>query len=147
MGSTFHSLHYHVVFSTKERRPSLRPEWRDRAHAYIGGIVRNQDGVAEAIGGVEDHVHLLLGLKTTHRISDLMRDLKKDSSTWIADNFSPGFAWQEGYAVFTVSASNVDAVRAYIGRQEEHHRKTTFADELRQFLEKHGVMHDPQYLT
>lgn len=147
MGSTFRSLHYHVVFSTKERRPSLRPEWRNRAHAYLGGIVRNQGGVAEAVGGIEDHVHLLLGLKTTHCLADAMRDLKRDSSNWIAENFDRAFAWQEGYAVFTVSASNVEAVRAYIGRQEAHHCKATFIDELRSLLEKHGVNYDAKYLT
>ena len=147
MGSTFHSLHYHVVFSTKERRPLLRKEWRERLHAYLGGIARNQEGVAEAIGGVENHVHLLLELKTTHRISDVMRDLKKDSSNWVANNFDRKFAWQEGYAIFSVSASNVEAVRAYIGRQEDHHKKSSFSDELKVLLEKHGVTYDAKYLV
>lgn len=146
MGSTFHSLHYHVVFSTKERRPSLRSEWRARLHAYLGGIIRNQEGVAEAVGGIEDHVHLIASLKTTHRIADVMRDLKKDSSNWVVENFDRQFAWQEGYAVFTVSASNVEAVRDYIGRQEEHHRKATFTDELKALLEKHAVAYDSKYL-
>jgi putative transposase len=145
MGSTYHSLHYHVVFSTKERVPSLRPEWGERVHAYLGGIIRNQGGVPEAVGGVEDHVHLLLGLKTTHWIADVTRDLKKDSSNWITETFERNFAWQEGYAVFTVSASNVEAVRAYIGRQEEHHRKAGFLDELRALLEKHGVNFEGKY--
>lgn len=147
MGSTFFSLHYHVVFSTKERRPLLRSEWRDRLHAYLGGIVRNQGGVAEAIGGVEDHIHLLVSLRTTHCLADLVRDLKKDSSTWTADNFDPEFGWQEGYAVFSVSATHIEPVRAYIAGQEEHHRKANFLDELRNLLEKNGVAYDPKYLV
>ncbi len=78
-------------------------------HAYLGGIIRHQKGVAEAIGGVEDHVQLLISLPTTHCIANVMRDLKKDSSTWIANNFSPDFRWQEGHAVFSVRTSNVAA--------------------------------------
>lgn len=147
MGSTFHSLHYHIVFSTKERRASLRSEWRARRHAYLGGIIRNQEGVAEAVGGVEDHVHLLASSKPTHRIADVMRDLKRGSSNGVADNFDRQFAWQEGYAVFTVSASNTEAVRAYIGRQEEHHKKSGFVDKLKALLEKHGVSYEPNYLV
>ena len=100
----------------------------------------------EAIGGVEDHVHLLISLKTTHTIADLMRDLKKDSSAWTAENFERDFAWQEGYAVFSVSATHAEAVRDYIARQEEHHRKTSFREELQALLEKQGVAYDPKYL-
>ncbi len=124
----------------------IRSEWRPRLHSYLGGIVRNQEGVAEAIGGIEDHVHLLVSLKPVHRIADVMRDLKKDSSTWAAENFEPRFAWQEGYAVFSVSASNTRVVRDYIARQEEHHRKVTFAGELNALLEKHGVSYEAKYL-
>jgi REP element-mobilizing transposase RayT len=147
MGSTFFSLHYHIVFSTKERRPLIRPEGRERLHAYLGGIVRNQGGVAEAVGGVEDHVHILASLRTTHCLADFMRELKKDSSSWAAENFDREFGWQEGYAVFSVSATHVDAVRGYIAGQEEHHRKAGFLDELKVLLEKNGVAYDPQYLA
>ena len=147
MGSTFFSLHYHIVFSTKERRPFIRSEWRDRLHAYLGGIVRNQGGVAEAVGGVEDHVHLLVSLRTTHCLSDFMRDLKKDSSNWAAENFDRAFGWQEGYAVFSVSATHIEPVRAYIAGQEEHHRKANFLDELKTLLEKNGVAYDAKYLA
>jgi REP element-mobilizing transposase RayT len=92
MGSTFYSLHYHVVFSTKERRPFIRPEWRARFHEYLGGIVRGLGGVAEAIGGVEDHVHLLISLKTTDAPADFVRELKKASSVWAAENHEPSLA-------------------------------------------------------
>jgi len=94
---------------------------------------------------VEDHVHLLIGLKTTHTVAALMRDLKKDSSTWVAENFERAFAWQEGYAVFSVSAGHAEAVRGYITRQEEHHRKISYLDEMRLLLEKNWVKFDPQY--
>jgi putative transposase len=147
MGSTFFSLHCHIVFSTKERRPFIRSEWRERLHAYLGGIVRNQGGVAETIGGVEDHVHLLLSLRTTHCLADFVRDLKKDSSNWTAENFDPEFSWQEGYAVFSVSATHVEPVRAYIAGQEDRHRKANFLNELQKLLEKNGVSYDPKYVV
>ena len=93
MGSTFFSLHYHLVFSTKERRAFIKPAWQPRLHAYLGGIIRGMNGVAEIVGGVEDHVHILASLRSVHCIADVLRDLKKESSTWakrilIAD--SPG---------------------------------------------------------
>ena len=147
MGSTYFSLHYHVVFSTKERRPFIRPEWRERLHAYLGGIVRNQSGVAEAVGGMADHIHLLVSLRTTHCLADFMRDLKKDSSNWAAEHFDRDFSWQEGYAVFSVSATHIEPVQAYLAGQEEHHRRTSFFDELKALLEKNGVSYDQKYLA
>jgi putative transposase len=100
MGSTFYSLHYHVVFSTKERRPFIRTEWRARLHEYLGGTIRGLGGVPEAIGGVEDHVHLLISLKTTDAPADLVPELKKASSVWAAENHGSSFGWQEGYAIY-----------------------------------------------
>jgi REP-associated tyrosine transposase len=146
MGSTYHSLHYHWVCSTKERRPLIR-NWRAALHQYLGGTIRGLGGVALQVGGVEDHVHVLMGLKTTHCIADFIRELKKASSVWVADNHDRTFQWQEGYSIFTVSASMLATVTAYIRRQEEHHRKVSFIDELKQFLEKHGVKYDPKYLA
>jgi putative transposase len=146
MGSTFYSLHYHIVFSTKERRPLIRPEWRPRLHEYLGGTVRGMGGVAEAVGGVEDHVHLLVSLKTTEAPADLVRELKKASSIWTAEKHEPMFAWQEGYSIFTVSWTHVPIVRRYIANQEPHHRKIAFVDELKRLLEKNGVKYDPKYL-
>jgi putative transposase len=147
MGSTFYSLHYHIVFSTKNRRPLLRKEWRDRAHEYLGGTVRGLGGVAEAVGGVEDHVHLLVSLKTIHAPANFTQELKKASSVWIAENFESGFHWQEGYSIFTLSWTHGKAVRRYIARQEEHHKKVSFMDELKQLLDKNGVKYDPKYLV
>jgi putative transposase len=146
MGSTFYSLHYHIVFSTKERRPFLQPEWRARAHEYLGGTVRGLGRVAESVGGVEDHVHLLVSLKTTQAPADLTREVKKASSLWVAEHFERGFSWQEGYAIFTVSWTHVQALRRYIADQEAHHKKTPFMDELKRLLQKNGVEYDPKYL-
>ena len=95
------------------------------------------------IGGVADHVHALIGLKPTHCLSDFVRELKKASSVWAATHHEQQFQWQEGYSVFTVSASMMEAVRQYIAAQEEHHRQRTFEQELSELLEKHQVQYDP----
>ncbi len=146
MGSTYYSLHYHWVCSTKERRPFIKPSWRQSLHEYLGGTIRGLEGTPLKIGGVEDHVHALIGLKTTHCIADFSRELKKATSVWAAENHERDFAWQEGCAIFSVSVSVMETVSHYIERQEEHHRKISFADELKQLLEKHGVKYDPKYL-
>jgi putative transposase len=138
--------HYHLIFSTKERRSLIDPHWRKEMHEYLGGTVRGLDGRARSIGGVEDHVHLSVSLNANHQIGAFLRELKKASSVWAARHHCPGFAWQEGYAAFTVSASGRDKLRRYIESQEEHHKKVTFIDELRLLLEKHGVEFDPKYL-
>src|SRR5437763_7133747 len=119
MGSTFFSLHYHIVFSTKERRPFIKSEWQPRLHAYLGGIIKGMHGVPEIVAGFEDHVHILASLRPVHCIADILRDLKKESSTWAQENFDPRFTWQEGYAAFTVSPTATDSVRRYIATQEE----------------------------
>ena len=146
MGSTFLSLHYHIVFSTKERRPLIKPTWRTQFHEYLGGTVRGLEGIPEIIGGVEDHVHLLVGLRATHRLADFMQELKKASSVWAADNHERLFAWQEGYSAFTVSWTHLNAVRKYIATQEEHHRKMDFVAELKALLDKNGVKYEDKYL-
>ena len=147
MGSTYYSLHYHWVCSTKNRRRFLKPDGRNRLHEYFGGTVRGLDGIALNLGGVEDHIHALIGLKPVHCLADFSRELKKATSVWAAQNIDPEFAWQEGYSVFAVSVSLMEKVSDYIGRQEEHHRKLTFEEELQRLLEKHGVKYDPKYLV
>jgi REP element-mobilizing transposase RayT len=99
MGSTYYSLHYHWVCSTKERRPFIQPDWRPRLHEYLGGTIRGLVGMPLKIGGVVDHVHALIGLKPTHCLSDLVRELKKASSVWAATHHERQFEWQEGYSV------------------------------------------------
>jgi putative transposase len=146
MGSTFFSLHYHIVFSTKDRRPFLRREWRPRLHSYLGGIINGMNGAPEVVGGVEDHVHMLASLRPIHRLADVLRDLKKDSSNWVKANFDRKFLWQEGYAAFTVSPAATDSVRNYIANQEAHHGKHSFRDELTELLGLAGIEYDEKYL-
>ncbi|MBI2481207.1 MAG: IS200/IS605 family transposase [Planctomycetia bacterium] len=145
--STFASLHYHVVFSTKNRMRYIDPQWEMRLHEYLGGTVRGLDGFPQGVGGVEDHVHLLIGLKTTHCIADFMRELKKATSRWVHEEIGlEQFAWQEGYGVFSVSATARDQVKHYIANQRERHRHIGFRDEFIAMLERAGVDYDPKYL-
>ena len=147
MPSTYLSLHYHLVFSTKNREAIIAPEWRARLHDYLGGTIRGLGGFPEGVGGVADHVHLLVGLKATHCLADVMRELKKASSGWLHEELGlPAFAWQEGYAAFTVSVTSREAVRSYIANQEEHHRVKSFREELVEMLNKAGIDYDPKYL-
>lgn len=145
--STYHSIHFHVVFSTKYRKPSIKPDWIDRLHQYLGGTVRGLGGVPLAGGGVDDHVHLLIGCKTTHRPCDLIREVKKNATAWVHQTIGQtNFAWQDGYAIISVSPGMVDTVIRYIGRQAEHHRRRTFREELVEVLERAGIEYDPKYL-
>lgn len=147
MPSTHLSLHYHIVFSTKDRRPWIDAAWRARLHEYLGGLIRAADGIPEIVGGPADHVHILVGLKATHTLSLFVQDIKQTSSRWIHETIDvKDFAWQQGYGAFTVSVSNVDAVKEYIANQEEHHRKKTFQEEYVAFLQKHRVEYDEKYL-
>src|SRR6266436_1446077 len=104
------------------------------------------NGVPEIVGGVEDHVHLLVSLRPVHCVANVLRDLKKDSTNWVRDSFDPRFAWQEGDAAFTVSPSAVDSVRHYVANQEAHHTKGSFVDEMRELLCKAGIEYDEKYL-
>jgi putative transposase len=147
MPSTHLSLHYHVVFSTKDRHPLISLDWKERLHAYLGGIVRDLGGIPECVGGIEDHVHLLIGLKATHRLCDVLRDIKGSSSRWMHDVVGlQEFAWQDGYGAFTVSDNRREAVTQYILNQEAHHRTRTYQDEYVTFLRQAGVEFDERYL-
>ena len=147
MPSTYLSLQYHLVFGTKDRMPLIEAAWRLRLHEYLGGTIRGLGGFPEEVGGVADHVHLLVGLKATHCLADVMRELKKASSVWVHEELGIlGFGWQEGYAAFTVSATAREAVRSYIANQEEHHRVRSFREEVVQMLEKAGITYDPKFL-
>ena len=147
MPSTHVSLHVHVIFSTKGREPWIAGEWRSRMHAWLGGVLNEMGVVPESIGGVADHVHVLMGLRATHCLADVVRDLKRSSSEWIRRTIGlPGFAWQEGYGAFSVSASVREDVRRYIEHQEEHHRTRTFGEECRGFLIKCGVAFDDRFI-
>ena len=125
----------------------IQPAWRRDLHAYLGGIIRTADGIAESVGGVSDHVHLLIGLRAKHRLADVLRELKAVSSSWVHNEIGMrAFAWQEGYGAFTVSAFQREAVRQYIQQQPEHHRTRTFQEECRELLRRYQVDFDKRYL-
>jgi putative transposase len=146
MPSTYLSFHYHLVFGVKDRMPLMKVEWRSRLHDYLGGTIRGLGGFSEGIGGVTDHVHLLVSLKATHCLADFLRELKKASSVWVHETIgNKKFGWQEGYAAFTVSAPAREAVKHYIASQEEHHRHKSFQEELVELLDKAGIEYDRRY--
>lgn len=148
MAHTFTHLLAQIIFSTKNREPLLDADLKPRLFAYMGGIVRELGGTAILINGPTDHVHLLVSLPATKSISDFMRVLKTNSSRWVHEEFPERktFAWQTGYAAFSVSESNRGAVEKYIAGQEEHHRVLTFKDEFISFLQKHGMPYEEKYL-
>jgi REP element-mobilizing transposase RayT len=148
MGSTYLSLHYHLIFSTKNRQPFIEPGWRDRLHEYLAGTIRGLGGIPESVGGVADHVHLLVGLKATHCLADVLRELKKASSVWVHETIRlAAFAWQDGYAAFTVSATSRENVKSYIANQELHHQEKSFREELIELLNLAGIEYDVKYLA
>jgi len=146
--STFTQIYYHVVFSTKDRVPALSADKRENLFRYTWGILKNKDCHLYRIGGVEDHVHILTSLHPTVALADLVKEIKTSTSKWIkADAVFPDFKhWQDGYGAFTVAHGDRDVVIEYIKDQEEHHKKISFKDELREFLIKHGIKFDEKYL-
>jgi putative transposase len=142
---SFSRIHLHLVFSTKDRRNAIAKEWQPRLWAYLGGICRNHEIIPLAIGGTENHVHLLIQLPPTIAPAKAVALLKANSSKWMGEQ-GHAFSWQEGYGAFSVSSSNLDRVIRYIQDQDAHHRKTNFEDEFRALLRKHGVEYDLQLL-
>jgi putative transposase len=148
LAHTFTSLHAHLIFSTSGRRALLTKEVQERLFPYMGGIIREMKGVALIVNGVEDHVHLLAGMPTTVTVADFLRELKANSSSWMKETFAThgDFAWQTGYAAFSVSKSAIEEVRSYIARQEEHHRRMTFQEEYLAFLKRHEIEYDERFV-
>ena len=146
MPSTHTSLHYHLVFSTKDRVPFINQNFQSDLHGYMGGIVKNQGGVPLAIGGIEDHMHLLVGLKASHRLDYFLRELKAGSSGWTRREQIPEFAWQPGYGAFTVSPGNLEIAANYVRNQAEHHRSKDFKAEYIQLLRAGRIDFDERYL-
>ncbi len=142
-------VYVHLVFSTKHRQPFLRdPSFRERVHAYLVGICKNQKSPSLVTGGTEDHVHILCRLAKTLEMAALVRELKRDSSKWIkAENSRlASFHWQEGYGAFSVSPSHVDTLKAYIADQPEHHKDESFQEEFRRICGKYGINIDERYV-
>ena len=148
MPGTYSQLLLHIVFSTKGRVPWITSDLAERLYPYMGGIVRAERGVLYDIGGIEDHVHLYLRWRPDGSVSDLMRIVKSKSSRWIHETFPAlgGFAWQEGYSVFSVSKSQEEGVKKYIAGQAEHHRKEDFKAELLRIVRAHGIEFDERYM-
>jgi putative transposase len=124
------------------------PDWSPRLYEYIGGTVRAKGSLLFAAGGMPDHIHLVISQGKQATIADIIRDIKANSSRWIHETFNSlrGFAWQTGYAAFSVSQSNLDEVKQYIANQAEHHRVRTFQEEFLLFLKRHGVQYDEQHM-
>jgi len=148
MPQSFASLICQIVFSTKDREPLILPEAAPRIHAYLGGICREMGNTLLAAGGMPDHVHLLVSLGRQTSVADLVRTLKANSSGWIRREMPllRGFAWQTGYGAFSVSFSNIEAVRNYINCQTEHHRTKSFQEEFIEYLKRHQIPYDERYL-
>ncbi len=145
MAHTFSRNHTHLVFSTKDRRNIIEKVWQPRLWPYFAGICKNNHMVALAVGGTENHVHILLHLPPKLALAKAVLLLKTNSSKWMGEH-GKAFSWQEGYGAFSVSALNLDQVIRHIENQEAHHRKTSFEDEFRALLRKHGVEYDPKFI-
>lgn len=141
MPGTYSQILLHIVFATKRREPWISADLAARLYPYMGGIVGAEKGVLYDIGGIEDHVHMYLRWRPDVPVSDLMRTVKARSSLWVHQTFRQlqAFAWQEGCSVFSVSASQEEAVKRYNGSQAEHHRREDFRSELLRMLALHGI--------
>ena len=140
MSDTYTTLLVHCIFSTRKRRPLIPEAVQPRLWAYMGGIARKNGMKALAIGGMRDHVHVLLSLSTVISVAKAIQVIKAGSSKWMNErSFRKGFAWQTGYGAFTIGISQVAATVKYIKNQPEHHRKRGYADEIRLILKRHGI--------
>lgn len=148
MANTFYQLHAHLVFSTGGRRPLLSEKIAGNLHAYLGGAIRSEGAHAAIVGGHLDHIHALIGFKPTHCLSDLVRNIKANSSKWLGEKIvgPHKFRWQREYGLFSVSHSQRATVKDYIANQSEHHRRRTFEEEFRSLLANHSIEFDEAYL-
>jgi len=148
MSDSYTNLLYRILFSTKDRRPQITPEYEVRLYDYIGGVIRSAGGISMELNGTADHIHLLAKLRPDRALSDVLRDLKANASGWMHDVFSSlkNFSWQRGYGASTVSQSHVERVRRYISRQKEHHHKISFREEFLEFLRENGIEHDERFI-
>jgi REP-associated tyrosine transposase len=135
----------HIVFSTKDRRKTISRELQPRMWAYVAGICKNDGIFVHSIGGTDDHIHLLIQVPPSLSLAKAVLAIKSNSSRW-ANEQGQKFAWQQGYAAFSVSSSNVPVVVRYIETQESHHRRMTFDAELVALLKKHGIEFDPNFV-
>jgi putative transposase len=146
MPQSLSAVTIHFVFSTKDRAPLITDTIAPELHAYIGGIIRAEKCVPVAVGGMADHVHLLISMSREISLAELVRVIKSGSSKWMHEKGHRDFAWQAGYAAFSVSQSNVESVRSYIAQQAQHHRRMPFREEYLLFLQRHGIAYDERYM-
>ena len=148
MGQSLAKVYLHVVFSTENREPVLAEPWRDELFNVLGGAANNLECQSLIVGGTADHIHVLYQLGRTISISDSVGKIKSTSSLWVNQTrgLAMPFHWQSGYAAFSVSQSNIEAVREYIRRQPDHHARESFQDELREWLRRYEVEWDERYL-
>jgi putative transposase len=146
VSQSLHQVYAHIVFSIKDREPTINGDVEPRLYSYLAGIVKDLDGSPVIINGVSDHVHLLIRTNKNVADSEFMRQLKGSSSKWMKVNGTVGFSWQGGYGWFGVASKDVTAARKYIEGQKEHHRKVGFQEEYRKFLHQYGVEFDERYV-
>lgn len=148
MGQTYTTILLHIIFSTKNRRPTVTPDIRERLHAYMSAVINNDFGYTLRINGPADHVHMLVDARASGSVSDMMRNVKAGSSSWVHETFPsmPAFAWQSGYGAFSMGASQKSRVIEYIDGQEEHHRVKTFQEEFVDVLNRYEIEYDPRYI-
>jgi len=148
MSQSLSKIYVHIIFSTKKREASISKEIEDELYAYMAKIFMEYDSFALIIGGVENHIHILCILSKNYSVCKLIEEIKKSSSKWIKtkDKKYSRFSWQNGYGVFSVSQSQVPDVQNYIQTQKEHHKKISFEEEYREFLNKYKIKYDEQYV-
>jgi len=148
MANTYTQVHIHAIFSVQNRECIIKQSWKEELYRYLTGIIQNNGHKLLAINGMPDHIHIFFGMRPTQSLSNLMQDIKGDSSKWINNKglINNRFSWQEGYGAFSYNKSSVDSVIDYIKNQEVHHRKKTFTEEYHEFLEKFEVDFDERYL-
>jgi len=148
MANTYTQIHIQTVFAVQNRQSLIGDEWKDDLYKYITAIIQNNDHKLLQINGMPDHIHCLFGLRPVQSLSDLMKQVKQDSSKWINQNkLAKGkFSWQEGYGAFSYSKSQLPRVIKYIQNQQEHHKTKTFREEYLTLLEAHGVDYDERYI-
>lgn len=148
MPGTFSQIYIQIVFAVKGRENLIDKAWRNELHKYIAGIIIAKDQKPIIVNGMADHIHAFIGLRPSASISDLVRDIKNNSTNFINERkFVKGkFSWQEGYGAFSYGHSQIDKVYNYILNQEEHHRNKTFREEYIEFLKKFDVPHEEKYL-
>jgi REP element-mobilizing transposase RayT len=148
MANTYTQIHIQAVFAVQNRQSLISDEWKDDLYKYITTIIQNNDHKLLQINGMSDHIHILFGMRPVQSLSDLIKQVKQDSSKWInTRGFVNGrFSWQAGYGAFSYSRSQLPQVIKYIQNQEKHHRKHTFMEEYLALLEAHGIDYDERYI-